>query len=210
MLTVYQKVRYLLTHWVYCALPETGTFTFAFSLRKVFGQQDGTTHCTMLGYISFTQEVLHSLILLFKGEHCHLSLPPVTMKTVKTTVKMCLTKSPLWTHMPNKEVVQSLVLLQMVQSLVLVLMVQSLVLVQLVQSKLVVSAKGHPLYVYKGNQGSRPSPNQNQNKSLHHPNQNQITLYLKEFTTLGVPCSLCCQQITFGTTKIGVQNLINY
>ena len=85
MQTVYQKVRYLLTHWVYCALPETGTFTLPFSLRKVFGQQDGTTHCTMLGYICFTQEVLHSLTLVSKGEHCHLSLPPVTTKTMMKT-----------------------------------------------------------------------------------------------------------------------------
>ena len=41
-------------------------------------------------------------------------------------------------------------------------------------------------------------------------NQDQITLYLPEFTTQGVPCSLWCQQITFWTTKIAVQNLINY
>ena len=108
MQTVYQKVRYMLTHWVYCALPETGTFTFACSLRKVFGQQDGTTHCKMLGSICCTQVALHSLTLVSKGEHCHLSLPPVTTKTtVKTTVKICLTKSPLWTQMPvHKELVQ--------------------------------------------------------------------------------------------------------
>ena len=44
--------------------------------------------------------------------------------------------------------------------------------------------------LYEGNQGSRPNPNQNQNKSLHNPNHPNQDQAVPQLTTLGVPCSL--------------------